>query len=147
MSKENCGWIKLDREVMESWIWDNDDPYDKRSAFVDLLLRVNHEEKDFLFNGVLTKVKKGEILTSVRGLAKRWNWSVCRVYRFLDMLEKTKTIERKSNNEYTVIKILDYEQSQLVKRGSKQYGAGYHNGSKDKEIEMLREKIKELEGE
>lgn len=148
MSKENCGWIKLDRNILNSWVWDNEEPFDKRSAFLDILIRVNHEDKHLLCNsGTLALIKRGEIMTSIRGLSERWKWSKDKVLRFLRMLEKAKIIEKRSNKEYTILKIVGYDESQLVKRGSKQYGAGYHNGSKDKEIEMLREKIKELEGE
>lgn len=104
----SAGWIKLYRKLQDCWIWKEDEPFDKRSAWVDLLLTANHSDKKILFNGDFITVKKGQILTSVRKLAERWKWSTNRVYRFLKLLENDKMIIRKSDNDRTLLTIENY---------------------------------------
>lgn len=78
------GWIKLHRKIRDNWIWE--DP-EKLRAWLDILLMVNHEDKDVPFNDKIVTVKKGQKLTSIVKLAERWGWSRHRVYRFLNTLK------------------------------------------------------------
>lgn len=102
------GWIKLHRKLQECWIWLEKDPFDKRSAWVDLLLSANHSDKKILFNGELITVKRGQILTSIRKLSEKWKWSVNRVYRFLKLLESDEMLQRESDNDRTLLTIVNY---------------------------------------
>lgn len=43
------GWISLYRQIKESWIWKDKEPFDKRSAWIDLLLTVNYKNKKIPF--------------------------------------------------------------------------------------------------
>ena len=83
----NNGWIKLYRKIEDCWIWSDKEPFDKRSAWIDLLLSANHSDQKSLFNGELIAIKRGQILTSIRMLSDKWRWSINRVYRFLKLLE------------------------------------------------------------
>ena len=49
----NYGWIKLHRQIVESDIWSSEDqePFDRRSAWIYLLLIVNNEDRDTVFDG------------------------------------------------------------------------------------------------
>ena len=38
------GWISIHRKIRECFIW-NEEPYDKAHAWIDLLLRANHDDK------------------------------------------------------------------------------------------------------
>ena len=49
------GYIKLYRDVRDHWIW-NDADYLK--AWVDLLMMVNHEDKQVLFDKKLITVRR-----------------------------------------------------------------------------------------
>ena len=88
------GWIKLHRKIMESSLW-SDEPFDERSAWVDLLLMANYEDKQILFNGKSITVKAGQRITSIRKLAHRWHWSNGKVERYLKKLEDAEMISRK----------------------------------------------------
>ena len=102
------GWIKLHRKLQDCWIWLDKEPFDKRSAWVDLLLTANHSDKKILFNGELITIKRGQILTSIRKLSEKWKWSVNRVYRFLKILESDEMLQRKSDNDRTLLTIVNY---------------------------------------
>ena len=104
----NKGWIKLHRQLLDCWIWRVNEPFDKRSAWVDLLLTANHSDTKLLFNGEIITITRGQILTSVRQLSAKWNWSVNRTYRFLKMLENENMVQKESNDNRTLLTIVNY---------------------------------------
>ena len=106
--KLSSGWIKLYRQLQDCWIWLDKEPFDKRSAWVDLLLTANHSDKKILFNGELITVKRGQILTSVRKLSAEWKWSVNKVYRFLKLLESDEMLQKESDKDRTLLTIINY---------------------------------------
>ena len=76
------GWVMLHRKIRECSIWDSDEPFDMRSAWIDLVMMVNFEDKRTVFNGKAITVKAGQRITSIRKLADRWHWGVNRTKRF-----------------------------------------------------------------
>lgn len=110
------GYIKLYRDIRDHWIWS--DP-DYLRAWVDLLMMVNHEDRQVLFNKKLITVKRGSRITSIRKLSERWGWSRGRVSRFLDMLEEDHMIATRRTTQKTLINVINYGfyQSEKSKRG------------------------------
>lgn len=106
MAKE--GWIKLHRKIVDNDIWKDKEPFDRRSAWIDLLIMANHKDEKILFDGELIVVKRGQTVTSVRKLAERWHWSKDKVQRFLDKLERDSMCDRDSNNRRTLLTIENY---------------------------------------
>ncbi len=103
------GWIKLHRQIQGHWLWLSEKPFDKRSAWIDILLMVNHEDKTVLLGNDLVEVKRGECLTSEPKLAERWGWSRTKVRNFLNLLEKDGMIEnKKEGRKRTRLKVLNY---------------------------------------
>lgn len=96
MGSSDKGYIKLYRGIRDHWIW-NDPDYLK--AWLDLLMMVNHEDRQILFDKKLVTVKRGSRITSIRSLSARWGWSRGRVSRFLDMLERDKMIATKRDTK------------------------------------------------
>ena len=109
------GYIKLYRDIRGHWIWS--DP-DYLRAWVDLLMMVNHEDRQILFNKKLITVKRGSRITSIRKLSERWGWSRGRVSRFLDMLEQDHMIATRRTTQKTLINVINYGfyQSEKSKR-------------------------------
>ena len=122
--KLSSGWIKLYRQLQDCWIWLDKEPFDKRSAWVDLLLTANHSDKKILFNGELITVKRGQILTSVRKLSAKWKWSVNKVYRFLKLLESDEMLQKESDKDRTLLTIINYSIFQCC-----EYTNGNSNGN------------------
>lgn len=102
------GWIFLHRKLQECEIWANSQPFDMRSAWVDLLLLANHRDVAIVFDYEPMTVKRGQYLTSVRKLSARWSWSKNRTLKYLRLLESLGMIHRESNNQRTLITIDNY---------------------------------------
>lgn len=103
------GWIKTYRQILDCWLWTDKEPYDKRSAWMYLLLTANHSDKKIMFNGEFIVVKRGQILTSIRTLAEKWKWSYDKTLRFLRLIESDGMIEKESDKFRTLLTIVNYE--------------------------------------
>ena len=126
----SSGWIKLYRQLQDCWIWLDKEQFDKRSAWVDLLLTANHSDKKILFNGELITVKRGQILTSVRKLSAKWKWSVNKVYRFLKLLESDEMLQKESDKDRTLLTIVNYSIFQCCEY-TNENSNGNTNGNSD----------------
>lgn len=102
------GWISIHRKIQQSDIWLDKEPFDKRSAWIDLIMMANHEDRQVLFDGKFIEVKRGEKITSLRKLSEKWKWSRNKVKRFLKMLESGSMIELKIDHLKTTYKIVNY---------------------------------------
>lgn len=109
MVSTDKGYIKLFRSVRDNWIWSNGDaPFDAFHAWVDLLMMVNHKDRDVLFDGRLIPVKAGSRITSLHALSERWHWSVHKVSDFLDILEHDNMITQSRDSRKTLVTIVNY---------------------------------------
>lgn len=107
--KKDRGWIKLYRQITDSYIWNASEPFDRRSAWVDLLLMANHEERSFLLrNGQNQTVQEGQLFTSIVHLAQRWKWSRNRVYRYLELLTEQGMVTMSGTPSGTLITLVKY---------------------------------------
>lgn len=104
----NKGWIKIYRSILDCAIWEDGEPYDRRSAWIDLLLLCNHADKQIIFNGEPMTISRGQYLTSVRKLSERWHWSNDRTLRYLRLLEQLEMIKRSSDNSRTLLTLENY---------------------------------------
>ena len=102
------GWIKISRNIQECDLWVDDEPFDRRSAWIDLLLMANHEDKKIIFNGRPMVVERGQRITSVRKLGERWKWSRHKVSDFLNLLEVEERITCQRDTRKTLITIVNY---------------------------------------
>ena len=102
------GWVKMHRKIRDTQIWDDKEPFDRRSAWMDLVMMVNHEDKEIIFNGKPFTVKRGQRITSIRGLAERWHWSVNRTKRYLVLLEQLEMIHTDRNTHRTLLTLVNY---------------------------------------
>ena len=108
------GWISLYRQIKESWIWKDKEPFDKRSAWIDLLLTVNYKNKKIPYENGFIEIEKGQTLTSIKQLAKKWKWSRHKVSDFLDRLEQDTMIVQVRDTRKTLISIVNYSKYQDV---------------------------------
>lgn len=107
------GWIKLHREITENCLWKSKEPYDKRSAWIDLLLMANYKDFKTVRKMSLVERKRGEVNTSVLYLSERWGWSRNKVYRFLELLKEDGMIHTSGTTDGTTITIENYEKYQV----------------------------------
>ena len=107
MSKEK-GYIRLYRSLTDNFLWNNSDSFDKRSAWVDLLLMASYQPTERMIDGVLIKIERGELLASRTFLMARWKWSKGKVIRFLNVLETQGMVYQKQTTKGTLIRIENY---------------------------------------
>lgn len=103
--------MKLYRSVMETDLW-QDKPFTRGQAWVDLIMLANHMDKEFLFDSTYISVERGSFITSKRKLSERWGWSITKLTKFLNELEKVEMLAQNSDTKKTTLKILNYEKYQ-----------------------------------
>ena len=106
---DNLYWVKVHRQIRECGIWDTDEPFDRRSAWLDLIMEAHTKPKDVPWKGHVINVKRGDVYTSIRSLAQRWHWSTGKVTRFLIILEKLGMVKRHKDVKcVTLLTIVNY---------------------------------------
>lgn len=107
------GWISLYRQIRSSRIWQSKEPFDKRSAWIDLLLSANHADNKIVRGNKIIEVKRGDLLTSELKLSEEWGWSRTRVRNFLKLLIEDNMISKMVNpNKFILLSILNYDRFQ-----------------------------------
>lgn len=109
------GWISLHRQLQEHWLWKSKEPFDKRSAWIDLLLMVNHQKEKVEFDKGFIEVERGQRITSLEKLSKRWRWSRHKVSDYLNQLEQDGMLVQVRDNKKTLISIENYDKYQSQK--------------------------------
>lgn len=105
---KDSGWIKVNRSLFTSDFWLSEEPFDMRSAWVDLIGLANHEDRDIMVGRKNLTIKRGQHFTSIVKLSKRWNWSRKRVYHYLRMLEGASMVTRRVTHNGTLLTIVNY---------------------------------------
>lgn len=103
------GWIKLHRQIVDSSIWKQKEPFDDRSAWIDLLLMTNHEDRTMpIANKQFVVIHAGQLHTSMQHLADRWHWSRDRVIRYFRRLSAQGMCTTKSTPYGTTVSIVKW---------------------------------------
>lgn len=117
--KNKGGWIKLYRQLQENPLWKSNEPFNRRDAWIDLLLLANHEERVILVNGQKKVIGEGQHWTSFRVLANRWHWSYERVRRYfalLDELDMAHVSVTPSGSLVTIVNYGFFQSGRVTKR-------------------------------
>lgn len=108
MANKKLGFIPLYRSIKEHWVWNNDEPFSKGQAWIDLLLSVNHEDKKIKIGCTIVTIHAGQMWTSYVKLARSWGWSRKRVYRFINMLKSDGMILMDGTANGTLLTLVNY---------------------------------------
>lgn len=113
------GWISIYRRLQNHWLWD-DKPFAQGQAWIDLIMRANHKGQWYKHPCMVAPIwqERGAFITSLRGLALEWGWSISRIKRFLNALKSEQMLEHKSEHFYTVISILNYDSYQGIENNN-----------------------------
>lgn len=101
------GWIKLDRKIMNHWLW-NEKPFDKARAWIDLLMMASYKDYQKLKGENLEQYNRGDVHVSLSYLSERWGWSIKKVRAYLRALEGANMIVKKGQAEGTTLTIVNY---------------------------------------
>ena len=102
------GYISIHRKIWDNDIWKSKEPFDVRSAWIDLLLMANHADNESIRGKSIIKLKRGQLHTSYGHLAKRWGWSVNKVRRYLRLLNELGMVHIDSTPNGTSLTLVNY---------------------------------------
>ena len=107
------GWIALDRGIVFHWVW-----YDTKALkwWLDLVIQAAWKDCEVRFLGQRVSLKRGQLVTSMRRLARRWDAGDVRTAkRCLEdfVLDKMVTVEKEG--DVTIVTITNYDKYQLDK--------------------------------
>lgn len=111
------GWIKLHRQIMEHWIWEDAERF---KWWMEILLLTNHTDKKTVIGNNVVTIERGTFHTSELKLASRWGVSRNRVRRFLELLEQDGMISTKKTINGTTVKVHNYNVYQGKEEQKKQ---------------------------
>lgn len=109
------GRLHLSRQMFDGGdpIWEGREPFDRRSAWIDLLQMANYRPKVRVIAGAPVRLERGQLLASERYLAQRWHWTRAKVRRFLGVLAGLQRIVQNPAHEAahagTIITLCNYE--------------------------------------
>ena len=100
-----AGWIKVHRKILDNPVFKNPELY---QLFSYCLLRANHSETKIIWNSQEEVLEKGCFITGRKSISEDIGQGESAIYRKLKVLEKLSMITVKSNNKYSVVKVLNY---------------------------------------
>ena len=111
--KDKAGWVIISRSILESSIWTSSEPFSGRDAWIDLILTVNHEDREIITrSGEVVKIPRGATWTSIRKLMNRWHWSSGKVRRYLGTLTGAQMITLNGTPDGTLLTLVNYSNFQ-----------------------------------
>ena len=106
------GWISLEREFQDHYLWQEDRIFNRSEAWLDLLFSAYFKDVKTIFNGKTITVKRGSFITSELKLMARWKWSKTKTRTFLKLLIDDNMIIKDSDNKKTTLTIVNYKEYQ-----------------------------------
>lgn len=139
------GWIKLHRKLQKKG-------YYKNSKFVHLwihlLLKANHEAKEFMWNNQIVVVKEGQLITGRKQLSDETGISETTIERILKTLENEQQVGQQTTTKFRLITILNWKEYQVdgQQNGQQADNKRTASGHKQelKELEELKESFNQF---
>lgn len=99
-----AGFIKIPRDIQDSWVWDNPRRYWMWSK---LLFMAAYEDGTTYVGNTKIHYRPGQIVSTFTNLMNKLRISNRALHNFLDILQENGTIAVRMTPKYTVITILD----------------------------------------
>lgn len=105
------GWIKLHRKMLDSSLWFHPTAF---PVFMYLLLKANHCEKKFPWNGSDISVPAGSLISSHDSIriGLKAKLTLKQIRTALEYLKETGRVAVQTNNRYSMISICKWEEYQ-----------------------------------
>ncbi len=137
--KQNKGWIKIPREIMNHWLWL--DPRKLQMWMAMVFLAQFEPKKTVMVDNVEVTLYRGDFFMSLRKLSQRLGCSKNTLLTFLRVLESQGMISRITMHKITVISILNFEMycgSDDAPREGAAEGAATPSGDTEKAARRIR---------
>jgi hypothetical protein len=102
----NQGWIKLHRKLLESPIFKDSQAV---HLWLHILLKANHKDGQFLIGNTMVDIKRGQMLTGRKALAKETGINESKIRRLLNLYEIDSKVTIKKTTKYSIISITNYD--------------------------------------
>lgn len=117
---EKKGFLLIDRNLLDSPIYQSR-PFDPAHAWIDLLMRASWREREVYWMDSIVKLKRGQLITSLRHLGSKWGWSPKKVTRWLGVWTDQGSIRKhQGKHTGTLITVCSYEHYQDMSAGREQ---------------------------
>ena len=108
----DIGYIKLHRKIWDTAILADDERFSRMSAWIWILTHVNYKDASVMIKGNVYKIKRGQMMVSIRFLAETWHWNTRTVMRYLRALETDKMVTRTRTSCATLLTVCNYSKYQ-----------------------------------
>ena len=139
------GWFQVHRCLFEHWIWQN--PL-QGYRWVDLLGIASWRDKTLFLRNSRIDLKRGQLVISIRGLARRWKTNNRVASSYIKILETSGMVVcDRSNHSWMIITICNYDKFQKVSIKSQKedhsepYFMGYLPSANSEITDEERDKI------
>jgi len=110
---KKLGYVRLWRGFKDDPLWKIKRKFSEWEAWEDLYMEASGTDRIVIFKKRVIKLKRGQLATSQRILAKRWNWTRGSVRNFLSKLERRQSISVKPlthSPPHSLITFLKYDE-------------------------------------
>jgi hypothetical protein len=137
------GYIRISRKLYETdRFWNEPRVFSRHEAWEDMIQMAAWKDHTRLVKNEMVELKRGELLASIRFLARRWKWGEKRVRLFLDLVLSMGQIrtqrETQAGAVYLLVKYEDY-QSPTPGRAHQRAQEGHSKGTKRSNEEVRDE--------
>lgn len=116
----DTGWIRLYRKFRQDPLWPKQKKFSKSEAWLDLLMSANWQDETVRNGNQTISLERGQLLTTLKRLAKRWGWKTHRTRLYLDFLQTDEKVVLKTTNRFSIISICNYERYQNPEEAKRQ---------------------------
>lgn len=107
--KASNGWVKIHRKLLENPICQKPNYF---SLWIYLLLKANHKEHKYMWNGEIIVIKEGQMVTGRKALSSETGIPETTIERVLDYLEKSSQIGQQKTTKFRLITIINWKEYQ-----------------------------------
>ncbi len=109
------GWISLHRKIFENPVMFNTKYL---AVWVYLLANANHKDNYFIWNNKKTLVKRGELITSIKGIASSFKLDRRTTRRIFEYLQNDEMITFETTSKFTKVNIINYDKYQNTEKAT-----------------------------
>jgi hypothetical protein len=107
---QKLGWVRFYRSSLESSIWKNPIVW---MVWSWILLKANHQENNFPFNGKDLTIKKGQLISGIQQAIREIPCVSAQNFRTaISYLKSTGRITVQSNNKFSIVTIINWDKYQ-----------------------------------
>lgn len=133
------GWVKLHRDLIDSTIFDNPKLL---KVWIWCLCKASHTEHEVVVGKKIVKLQAGQFVFGRLKAAEALKMNDRTVYDYMKLLQQMEFVKIHTTTKFSIITVQKWKEYQCdKKKGSKQYGLGYHNGRKDAEAELVEKEV------